>query len=64
MAQFPDEVEQLRQAGVDAALYLYDKMGIGLARSSLAEIDAIAESTEGESGSPGGTQKGDSLVSA
>ncbi len=40
MAEFEDQVEQLQEAGVDSAHYLHDEMGIGLARSSLAEIDA------------------------
>lgn len=40
MAEFHDELEQLREAGVDSVHYLHDEMGIGLARSSLAEIDA------------------------
>jgi len=40
MAQFRDEIDQLRDAGVDAAHYLHDEMGVGLARSALAELDA------------------------
>jgi glutathione-regulated potassium-efflux system ancillary protein KefC len=40
MAEFHDEVEQLREAGVDSAHYLHAELGIGLARTSLDEIDA------------------------
>lgn len=43
MAEFEDEVDQLRDAGIDSAHYLHDEMGTGLARSSLAEIDADAD---------------------
>lgn len=43
MAEFQDEVEQLEEAGVDSAHYLHEEMGIGLARSSLAEIKAHAD---------------------
>ena len=35
MARFPDQVQQLRDAGVDSACYLYDEMGLGLASSAL-----------------------------
>jgi glutathione-regulated potassium-efflux system ancillary protein KefC len=40
MAEFQDQIQKLRDAGVDSAHYLHEEMGIGLARSSLAEIDA------------------------
>lgn len=67
MAQFRDEVEQLREAGVDSAHYLHDEMGIGLARSSLAEIDADtlanSHSTPRDSGPPAPGQQSGSLVS-
>ncbi|MEM1423618.1 MAG: cation:proton antiporter family protein, partial [Planctomycetota bacterium] len=43
MAQFEDQIERLREAGVDSPHYLHEEMGIGLARSSLAEVDADAE---------------------
>lgn len=39
MAEFSDEVDRLREAGVDAAHYLHDEMGVGLARTSIEEID-------------------------
>ncbi|MEL6498078.1 MAG: cation:proton antiporter family protein [Planctomycetota bacterium] len=39
MAEFHDEVEKLRDAGADSAHYLHDEMGIGLARSALAEVN-------------------------
>ncbi|MEN0021582.1 MAG: cation:proton antiporter family protein [Planctomycetota bacterium] len=39
MAQFQDQVERLREAGADSAHYLYDELGIGLARSALSELD-------------------------
>ena len=35
MARFPDQVQQLRNAGVDSACYLHDEMGLGLASSAL-----------------------------
>ncbi|MEM9882310.1 MAG: cation:proton antiporter family protein [Planctomycetota bacterium] len=35
MARFPDEIEQLRDAGVDTPRYLHDEMGLGLAASAL-----------------------------
>ncbi|MBB6431334.1 cation:proton antiporter family protein [Algisphaera agarilytica] len=35
MARFRDEIEQLREAGVDTPCYLHDEMGIGLASSAL-----------------------------
>ncbi len=40
MARYADEVEQLREAGVDSAHYLHEEMGIGLARSALEEAAA------------------------
>lgn len=42
MARFPDEVEQLREAGVDTACYLHDEMGIGLASSAMECLEAKA----------------------
>ena len=39
MAEFEDQVERLREAGVDSAHYLHDGMGVGLARAALAEFD-------------------------
>ncbi|MEO1128887.1 MAG: NAD(P)-binding protein, partial [Planctomycetota bacterium] len=42
MAEFHDQVEQLREAGVDSAHYLHDELGIGLARTSLDELDTEA----------------------
>jgi len=39
MARFPDEVEDLRAAGVDTACYLHDEMGLGLASSALASLE-------------------------
>ncbi len=38
MAKFPDEIRQLRAAGVDEACYLHDEMGLGLASSALKAI--------------------------
>jgi len=35
MARFPDEIEELKEAGVDTACYLHNEMGIGLATSAL-----------------------------
>ncbi|MEM1099750.1 MAG: NAD(P)-binding protein, partial [Planctomycetota bacterium] len=44
MARFPDEVEELKEAGVDTPRYLHDEMGIGLASSALEclEVDRAA----------------------
>lgn len=38
MAEFQDELQQLREAGVDSAHYLHDEIGIGLARSALSAM--------------------------
>ncbi len=35
MARFRDEIERLREAGVDNACYLHDEMGLGLASTAL-----------------------------
>ncbi|MEM1447142.1 MAG: cation:proton antiporter family protein [Planctomycetota bacterium] len=40
MARFPDEVEELKKAGVDTACYLHNEMGIGLATSALECMEA------------------------
>lgn len=40
MARFPDEIEQLREAGVDTPRYLHDEMGLGLANSALECLQA------------------------
>lgn len=44
MARFPDEVEDLRDAGVDTACYLHDEMGLGLAGSALEGLDSNGNS--------------------
>jgi predicted Kef-type K+ transport protein len=43
MARFADEIEELRDAGVDAPHYLHEEMGIGLARSAVADMQAMLE---------------------
>ncbi|MEM0913586.1 MAG: cation:proton antiporter family protein [Planctomycetota bacterium] len=42
MARFPDEIEQLREAGVDTPRYLHHEMGLGLASSALECLEADA----------------------
>ncbi|BAM02475.1 cation:proton antiporter family protein [Phycisphaera mikurensis] len=46
MARFPDEIDALRAAGVDAACYLHDEMGLGLARSALDRLDTGEDAEE------------------
>jgi glutathione-regulated potassium-efflux system ancillary protein KefC len=46
MARFADEVDQLREAGVDAPHYLHEEMGIGLARSAMTDLNASNEPAE------------------
>jgi len=45
MARFPDEIEQLSEAGVDIPRYLHDEMGLGLANSALECLQADASHT-------------------
>ncbi len=40
MARFRDQLQRLREAGVDSPHYLHEEMGIGLARSAVAELAA------------------------
>ncbi|MEM6394245.1 MAG: cation:proton antiporter family protein [Planctomycetota bacterium] len=44
MARFPDEIEQLREAGVDVPRYLHDEMGLGLASSALEYLESDGSS--------------------
>ena len=46
MARFADEIERLRKAGVDAPHYLHEEMGIGLARSAVADMESPSRSSE------------------